>query len=77
MLAYKAVNTLDSMLGYKTRDTKLGRFPASSDDAANHIPARLTAALMVAASLLWSGLRRSFAVWMRDGRSHKPEFRQP
>ncbi|MBI5970889.1 MAG: cobalamin biosynthesis protein CobD [Deltaproteobacteria bacterium] len=72
MLAYKAVNTLDSMLGYKNaRYINFGRFPAKLDDAANYIPARLTAALMVAASFIM-GLdwRRAFTVWMRDGRAH-------
>jgi len=72
MLAYKAVNTLDSMLGYKNaRHINFGRFPAVLDDAANYIPARLTAGLMVAASFVM-GLdwRRAFTVWMRDGRVH-------
>ncbi len=72
MLAYKAVNTLDSMLGYKNaRYISFGRFPARLDDAANYLPARLTAGLMVAASFIM-GLdwRRAFIVWMRDGRAH-------
>ena len=48
MLAYKMVNTLDSMIGYHTeRYLKFGCWAAHIDDVANFIPARLTAALMV------------------------------
>ena len=51
MLAYKMVNTLDSMIGYKTERYKdFGCFAARMDDVANYIPARLTAFLMVLAS---------------------------
>jgi adenosylcobinamide-phosphate synthase len=50
MLAYKMVNTLDSMIGYKTeRYRDFGCWAAHIDDAANYIPARLTAMLMVIA----------------------------
>lgn len=48
MLAYKMLNTLDSMIGYKTeRYACFGRWAARLDDAANWVPARLTAGLMV------------------------------
>ena len=51
MLAYKMVNTLDSMIGYKTeRYRAFGCWAAHIDDVANWIPARLTAFLMVVAS---------------------------
>jgi adenosylcobinamide-phosphate synthase len=52
-MAYKAVNTLDSMISYRTeRYFYLGKFAARLDDMANFIPARLTALLMVIATLL-------------------------
>jgi adenosylcobinamide-phosphate synthase len=57
MFAYKMINTLDSMIGYKTdRYKRFGCFAARLDDVANFIPARITALLMVAITLSWRGL---------------------
>lgn len=48
MMAYKMVNTLDSMIGYKTRRFRsFGMLAARIDDVANYIPSRLTATLML------------------------------
>ena len=48
MLAYKMVNTLDSMIGYQTaRYRDFGCWAAHMDDIANYLPARLTAFLMI------------------------------
>jgi adenosylcobinamide-phosphate synthase len=71
MAAYKAVNTLDSMVGYRNkRHREFGWASARLDDAANWIPARLTAGLVwVCAMLLRYDARRSVAVTLRDARS--------
>jgi len=67
MLTYKMINTLDSMIGYKTeRYRDFGCWAAHIDDVANYIPARLTALLMAIASPQ-KGLLRF--IW-RNGRLH-------
>ncbi|WP_455591096.1 adenosylcobinamide-phosphate synthase CbiB [Bacteroides sp.] len=67
ILAYKMVNTLDSMIGYKNeRYRRFGCWAAHIDDIANYVPARLTALLMVLVSGCW----RAFAVIGRYGRKH-------
>ena len=67
MLAYKMVNTLDSMIGYKTERYKdFGCWAAHIDDIANYIPARLTALLMVFAAGRPQLVR---FVW-KNGRNH-------
>lgn len=62
MMAYKMINTLDSMIGYKNeRFGAFGYTAAHIDDVANYIPARLTAMLMVIATgrlSLWRFVRR-------------------
>ena len=71
-LAYKAVNTLDSMVGYKNEKYKnLGWFSARMDDIVNFIPARITAILMVFASfILRFNWRNSLKIIWRDARKH-------
>lgn len=67
MLAYKMVNTLDSMIGYRTeRYRDFGCWAAHIDDAANYLPARLTALLMILAAGRPALCR---FVW-RNGRRH-------
>lgn len=71
-LAYKAVNTLDSMVGYKNEKYKnLGWFSARMDDITNFIPARITAILMVFASfILRFNWRNSLKIIWRDAKKH-------
>jgi len=67
MLAYKMVNTLDSMIGYKTdRYRNFGCWAAHIDDIANYIPARITALLMIIAA----GKPHLTAFVWRNGRNH-------
>lgn len=71
---YKAVNTMDSMVGYKNeRYLYFGRAAAKLDDAVNFLPARISAWLMIAAAFLlgsdYDG-RRAFAIYRRDRRKH-------
>ena len=71
-LAYKAVNTMDSMVGYRN-ETYLyfGRAAARLDDAANYLPARLGALLWVAAAALTGhDAAGALRVWRRDRRNH-------
>jgi len=71
-LAYKAVNTLDSMVGYRNeRYLCFGWASARFDDLANYVPARLTGLLMVVTAPL-AGLsgRNAWRIMCRDGRNH-------
>src|SRR5260370_1566726 len=71
-MAYKAINTLDSMIGHRGKQYEFfGKFAARLDDAANFIPARVTALLLVSAAwtlhLDWRG---AGAIMRRDGAKH-------
>ena len=71
-LLCKAVNTMDSMVGYKNdRFLNYGRAAALTDDAVNFIPARLSALLMMAsAGLLGLDAANARRIWKRDRRKH-------
>ncbi len=66
--AFRAINTLDSMVGYKDpANTNIGWFSAKMDTIANYIPSRVTAILIVASSALLGGhWRNSWRILMRD-----------
>ncbi|MBQ9530116.1 MAG: cobalamin biosynthesis protein CobD [Bacteroidales bacterium] len=67
MMAYKMINTLDSMIGYcNERYKDFGRFAAKTDDVAGWIPARLTALLM----LVVSGNLNKISVVHKEGQKH-------
>ena len=71
-LLYKAINTMDSMVGYKNdRYLHFGRAAAKLDDGANYIPARLSALAMIgAAFLLKLDGQGAWRIWRRDRRNH-------
>ncbi len=74
MMTYKMVNTLDSMIGYRTeRYREFGTVAARIDDAANWIPARLTALLMV----LTGGWGRRFLGLLQFVRTFGPQHASP
>ena len=71
-LTYKAINTMDSMLGYKNEKyLYFGRVPAKLDDVANYLPSRLAGLLWVAAAALTgNSARGAWKIWHRDRRRH-------
>jgi adenosylcobinamide-phosphate synthase len=72
-IAYKAVNTLDSMIGYKNDAySYFGRVAARLDDIANYLPARISALLLclVAMSVPGTNGNRALRIWLRDGGKH-------
>lgn len=79
-MAYKAVNTLDSMIGHADdRYFYFGKAAARLDDAANFVPARLTAlAIVAAAGLTNASSHDAWKLWLREGNRHKsPNAGQP
>jgi adenosylcobinamide-phosphate synthase len=72
LVGYRAVNTLDAMVGHKSqRYADFGTASAKLDDAANLVPSRLTAMLTAAvAPVVGGGARRTWQVWRRDGGKH-------
>ena len=72
-MLYKAVNTMDSMVGYRNdRYRCFGTAAARLDDLCNYLPARLTALLMVAAAfLIGLDAPHAFRIWRRDRRKHQ------
>lgn len=72
--AYKAINTLDSMIGYKNeRYLHFGWFAAKVDDIANFIPARISGFLISISSIIASprnDIRPAFKMMLKDGRKH-------
>ena len=74
LFAYKAANTLDSMLGHRSpRHLYFGRASARLDDVLNFVPARLSAILLAAAAVFVPGARpsRALAVAWRDAGKHR------
>lgn len=71
-MLYRAVNTLDSIFGYRNeRYLYFGRVSARVDDIANFIPARITSPLVAMAALILNlSPNNAIKVWLRDGRKH-------
>lgn len=72
-MGYKAVNTLDSMLGYKNeRYINFGTVSAKIDDAANFIPARIAGLILIPAAAFFTGFdyKNSLKIFLRDKHNH-------
>ena len=71
---YKAVNTMDSMVGYRNEKyLYFGKIPARLDDLANLLPARLTGFLLIGTAFFLPGFdgKEAFRIWRRDRYCHK------
>jgi len=69
-LAYRAINTMDAMIGYRDEREHVGKAAARSDDVANWVPTRIAALLLVAVAIL---KRRARAAWAALRTQHRPE----
>ena len=71
-MTYKAINTFDSMVGYKNEKyMDFGKFSAKLDDVANFIPARITGILIVIASMILGyDYKNSLKIFIRDRKNH-------
>ena len=69
-VAYRVINTLDAMVGYKNKEyINIGWFPARLDDILNFLPARLTGILIIFSALLMGlNWRRSYYTMMKDAK---------
>lgn len=78
-LFYRAVNTMDAMIGYHGKYEHLGKAAARLDDLLNLVPARLTAALLLAAGALrGQDARGGLRIWRRDAaRTESPNAGRP
>ena len=80
-LAYKAINTMDSMIGHRDdRYWYFGKAAARLDDVANFVPSRLSAILLCISALSFSGANSKLAyrTWLSDGNKHEsPNSGQP
>jgi adenosylcobinamide-phosphate synthase len=70
-LAYRAVNTMDAMLGYRDEREYVGKAAARSDDAANWLPTRVTGLLLVAVSAFKGAAGRA---WWAFRTQHQPQY---
>ena len=71
-MLYKSINTMDSMVGYKSEKyLYFGRISAKLDDVANYLPSRIAALfLIVAAALTGQDAKSAWHVWRRDAHKH-------
>ena len=71
-MAFKAISTLDSMVGYRNeRYEEFGWFSARTDDWANYLPARLSVLfLLLAGWLRHMPIRQAYGIWKRDASGH-------
>ena len=76
---YRAVNTLDAMIGYRGRFEYAGKASARLDDALNFVPARITALLLlVGGAIIGADVRRAIRIVRRDGaRTESPNAGRP